>query len=432
MKLLISAYACAPDRGSEHGSAWGWTTEANRLGHFLWVLVSPQNRQSIAAAVRRTPELQRINWVFPEVRFWPMKPGVEPKWERTYNLLWQKAAVPVAESLQAEIGFDFVHHLTWAGIRAPTCLGSLGVPLIIGPIGGGETSPAMLRNRLPVRGRLLESVRDFSSRTIEMNPYVRHGFQSASVIFARTEDTRNVLSAGLRSKTLVRMELGVQPEQIGAARAMRNSAPRLLFAGRLLYWKGVHIAIEAMASLVKKSPDIRLTIVGSGPEEKRLKADVNNRGLGQNVEFISWMKQEGLTQLYEAHDMLVFPSLHDSAGWVVLEALCRGLPVACLDLGGPKEIVTTDCGIIVNTKHASTSEVASCLSDQIHEVVGSRPKWERLSAGAIARAQEFILSDQVAELYEVASRFPQSGLGMHADKKYLAAPVQSKLPLEIV
>jgi len=187
-----------------------------------------------------------------------------------------------------------------------------------------------------------------------------------------------------------------------------------------------------MASLVKKNPDTGLTIVGSGPEGKRLKADVEKRGLAKNVAFIPWMKQEDFMQLYESHDMLVFPSLHDSAGWVVLEALCRGLPVACLDLGGPKEFVTPDCGIIVNTKGVSTSEVASRLSDQIHEVVSSRPRWERLSAGAIARAQHFILSDQVTQLYEAAGRFTQGGLGsMHVDNNYLAAPAPSKLPLEM-
>jgi glycosyltransferase involved in cell wall biosynthesis len=50
-----------------------------------------------------------------------------------------------------------------------------------------------------------------------------------------------------------------------------------------------------------------------------------------------------------SHDFLLFPSLHDSGGFVVLEALCHGMPVLCLDLGGPKEIVSLDSGLIIKT-----------------------------------------------------------------------------------
>ena len=67
MKLLISAYACAPNRGSEHGSAWNWTSEVARLGHEVTVLVSPAHRNAILAATEEDRALQRIRWLFPEV-----------------------------------------------------------------------------------------------------------------------------------------------------------------------------------------------------------------------------------------------------------------------------------------------------------------------------------------------------------------------------
>ena len=59
------------------------------------------------------------------------------------------------------------------------------------------------------------------------------------------------------------------------------------------------------------------------------------------VEFIPRVPQLKLFELYDTHDLLLFPSLHDSGGYVVLEALSHGLPVVCLDLGGPNEIVTS-------------------------------------------------------------------------------------------
>jgi glycosyltransferase involved in cell wall biosynthesis len=402
MKLLISAYACAPNRGSEHGSAWNWTSEAARLGEDVTVLVSPAHRDAILAATERDPALQRIRWLFPEVAFWPLQQGKEPVWERTYNLLWQREALRVARALHRERPFDLVHHLTWGGVRAPTFLGTLGAPLIIGPVGGGETSPAGLRDRMPLRGRVLESVRDLSNATIELNPIVRQGLRKAGVIFARTADTKNLLSPPLRAKTYVQMELGVMPTQIGAPRPVRQAPRKLLYAGRLLYWKGVHIAVEAMAQLVANMPDAQLTIVGNGPEEARLKTEIAQRGLGANITFVSWMPQEQFLRLYDTHDLFVFPSLHDSTGWVVLESFCKGLPVACLNLGGPKDIVTPRCGIIVDTQGLDTSGVAARLAEELRVLLADPERLAALSAGAIARVGEFLLRDQVQRLYAQA------------------------------
>jgi hypothetical protein len=403
MKLLISAYACAPNRGSEHSCGWNWTSEVARLGYEATVLVSSAHRIAILAATQQQPALQRIRWVFPEVAPWPLQQGKEPGLERTYNLLWQREALRVARALHREQRFNLVHHLTWAGVRAPTFLGTLGVPLIIGPVGGGETSPGKLRDRFSLRGRVLEGVRDLSNATIELNPIVRQGLRNAGVIFARTADTKNLLSPPLRAKTYVQMELGVTPAEIGAPRPIRRMPRKLLYAGRLLYWKGVHIAIEAMSRLVAHMPDAHLTIVGNGPDEARLKSDIAQRNLSGNITFVSWMPQDQFLRLYDTHDVFVFPSLHDSAGWVVLESLCKGLPVACLNLGGPKEIVTPASGIIVDTTGLDTSGVAVRLAEELRALLADPERLAALSAGAIARAGEFLLRKQVERLYGQAT-----------------------------
>jgi glycosyltransferase involved in cell wall biosynthesis len=376
--------------------------EVGRLGYDATVLASPAHRAAVLEATKRDLALQRVRWLFPEVAFWPLQQGTEPVWERTYNLMWQREALRVARMLHREHPFDLVHHLTWGGVRAPTFLGTLGVPLVIGPVGGGETSPASLRDRFPLRGRVLEGVRDLSNATIELNPIVRQGLRKAAVIFARTTDTKNLLSPQLRAKTYIQMELGVAPAQIGTPRPVRQTPRKLLYAGRLLYWKGVHIAIEALGRLTTHIPDARLTIVGNGPEEARLKSEIAQRKLGANVTFLSWMPQEQFLRLYDNHDLFVFPSLHDSEGWVVLESLCKGLPVVCLDLGGPKDIVTPQSGIVIETAGLNTSAVAMRLVEQLRALLADPERLAALSVGAIARAREFLLHDQVQRLYTTA------------------------------
>ena len=124
-----------------------------------------------------------------------------------------------------------------------------------------------------------------------------------------------------------------------------------------------------------------------------------------NVDFISWLPQRNLFELYDSHDFLLFPSLHDSGGFVVLEALCHGMPVLCLDLGGPKEIVTPESGLIIKTDGRNTTQVASSIANELYNVLQSPTTLAQLSSGAILRANDFILPKRVARFYQEAVKF---------------------------
>jgi glycosyltransferase involved in cell wall biosynthesis len=402
MKLLISTYACAPDRGSEHAVGWNWTTGTHRLGHQVWAMTSAAHRAVIETACRKDKDLAGINWIFPEIPAWPLRAGVEPIWERTYNLLWQFAALRHARALQRDMRFDAAHHLTWGGVRAPTFLGALGAPLIVGPIGGGETSPAALRDTFTLRSRIAERIRDLSNASITLNPITRGGLAHAKVIFVKTSDTARLLTGAMQRKSKTFMELTLQRSQLGAPRRLPPGPPRLLFAGRLLYWKGAHIAIRALAALLPRAPEARLTIVGKGPEGGRLKADAAAMNLGDRVEFIPWLPQQELFALFRAHHLFVFPSLHDSSGNVVLEALSHGLPVMCLDLGGPRDIVTPQSGIVVGTSGLDTLGVATAMANEMQRLFTDPERLAALSSGALARAGDFILSDRISAFYLAA------------------------------
>jgi glycosyltransferase involved in cell wall biosynthesis len=406
MKLLMSAYACAPNRGSDHGIGWNWATETHRLGHKVWVFASPAHRDSIATACHQDRALAGIHWIFPEVPQWPVTPGIEPKWERTYNLIWQRKAISLARELHHQVNFDVIHHLTWVGVRAPTFLGSLGPPLIIGPVGGGETSPRSLRDDLGARGRMLEWIRDMSNATITLNPMVRRGFHDAAVIFVSTADTQKLFKGSLRDKTVVFSPLGLT--ELPPARLRQwSEPPKFLYAGRLLYWKGVHIALRAFAELTRKGIDARFTIVGDGPERFRLEQEAASRNIRDRVEFIPRIPQADLFELYLTHSLLLFPSLHDSGGFVVLEALSRGLPVVCLDLGGPNDIVTANSGLVVRTNGSgqNTEQLVISIAMAISRLLESPERMAELSSGARARAQEFILSKRIPALYDRAADF---------------------------
>ena len=67
MKLLLSAYACEPDRGSEPGVGWHWVLELAGLGHDVWVLTRTNNQQAIQ---RASPHLRNIHFIYYDLPHW--------------------------------------------------------------------------------------------------------------------------------------------------------------------------------------------------------------------------------------------------------------------------------------------------------------------------------------------------------------------------
>ena len=113
----------------------------------------------------------------------------------------------------------------------------------------------------------------------------------------------------------------------------------------------------------------------------------------------------------KTHDLFVYPSLHDSSGNAVLEALSFGLPVVCLDLGGPAQIVTPDAGAIVSTAGRDTTQVAAAMAAEILRVLSSPELLKELSHGAVDRAAQFALADRVTQFYEMVESVVSDAAG---------------------
>jgi glycosyltransferase involved in cell wall biosynthesis len=139
----------------------------------------------------------------------------------------------------------------------------------------------------------------------------------------------------------------------------RADGPRgqLLFVGRLLRVKGVHVLLDAMDQLVRKRVDISLTIVGDGPERARLEAQANRLGLAPRVTFAGTVPQDELSRYYSSAKALILPSVFDWEGkeqleiwgYVLFEAAHYGLALVATDAVGasPDFFVGEEDGIVV-------------------------------------------------------------------------------------
>jgi glycosyltransferase involved in cell wall biosynthesis len=337
LRIVAFAYACEPGEGSEPGAGWIWARMLARLGE-TWVITRANNQILIDAELPHIPEADRLHFVYtdlpPALRFWKRGRGaILP-----YYVLWQFSALREARRLQRDIHFDLVWHLTLANGWLGSTGALVGPPFVYGPVGGGATVPWSMVPVLGPRGIAEEGLR-LLVRAVGryLSPLSRLAWNRARLILVQNRDTRSWMPRRHRAKIEVFPHVVLSGDQIDR----RSSKPSLrplttaLFAGRLLGWKGVTLAIRAISLL----DGWTLLICGSGPDELRLKRLSQRLGVQERVRFLGRVPRERLLRLMEAEaGVLLFPSLRDEAGWVVVEALSRGMPVICLESGGPPEL----------------------------------------------------------------------------------------------
>jgi glycosyltransferase involved in cell wall biosynthesis len=176
----------------------------------------------------------------------------------------------------------------------------------------------------PIAWRYLGWFHNATSMTLCPTPTIRdvlceHGFERVE-IWSRGVDTR--LFDAARRSIAVRRELGIGENEVVA-----------VYAGRLAAEKNLQLLMDAWHERPAEGPD-RLLLVGDGPLRGQLEARS-----ADGVIFAGYRRGEDLARCYAAGDFFVFPSVTDTFGNVMLEAMASGLPVVGFDVAGPRDIV---------------------------------------------------------------------------------------------
>jgi glycosyltransferase involved in cell wall biosynthesis len=247
-------------------------------------------------------------------------------------LIWQFVALRATRRLLREHRFDVIWHLTYANAWLGSLAALAGPPFVFGPVGAGVGPPWRLVPTLGARGIISELVRSLiRSLARHLNPLARLTWRRALVILVQNPETRDWLPASHRKKIVV-LPNAVVEEPSGSRSVSHKGPPMALFAARLQAWKGGALALRAISLL----PGWHMVICGDGNDAGRLRRLSGRLGLTARVHFAGWLpRTEVLRLMREEADVLLFPSLHDEGPWVVAEAVANGLPVICLDRGGP-------------------------------------------------------------------------------------------------
>lgn len=362
-RILAIAYTCMPDVGSEPEAGWAWARIAAGIGD-TWVLTRPwpDRRRQLEDALATAPEQASMHITYVDLPRWLGSRDWDPflkGHQRIEYVLWQFAALRTARRIASRERIDLVWHLTFANVWMGSVGALIGPPFVLGPVGGGVGTPWKLLQGFGWRGILAEVLRTLVRTAARYtNILARVAWSRASLILVQNRETYRWLPASTRNRTEIFHNSVVQDVGSDPLRSRPADTHKVaLFAGRLVAWKGARLAVEALALL----PDWRLIVLGSGPDEPGLRALAKRLNVADRVEFRGWVPHaEVLRAMRDDVDLMVLPSMHDEGSFAVAEALAAGLPVVCLDRGGPP--VVGGSAVRAGSKRGTVRRLALAIS----------------------------------------------------------------------
>lgn len=391
-KLLL----IAPTDRDDVGEAWVAYQWASRLSDRHEVTLLTYRKRGKPSAADQLPNTRVIEWTEPRLvgRLERLNSMLKPAWIRFYFAArrWVKNAIAQGER------FELAHQPVPVAMRYPIPVLGLGIPYVIGPVGGGLDSPPAFtgQDTAPWYVRL----RAFDTWRLRHDRYLRRTYQEAACVIGIAPYVEAALRGIPMRRFEVMSETGIAELPPAVDRSGHVHPVRLLFVGRLIRTKGARDAINAL-SLVPDLPVV-LDIIGDGFDRAECERLVDRLGLGDRVTFHGALPRAAVEDFYTAADIFVFPSFREPGGNVVFEAMAGGLPLIVANRGGPGNVVDDSCGIRLDPQ--TPEQYARDIAAAIRKLVDDTELRRSLGAGARARAARIALWDSkidaMCDLYE--------------------------------
>jgi hypothetical protein len=212
LKVLMSAYACEPGRGSEPEVGWQWALQMARF-HDVTVVTRANNREGIERALPRDEALRPrfVYYDLPKGMIWLKRRGLPVA---IYYLLWQAG---VRRHLGPRLReFDLIHHVTFNSLRQPGFWWFCGKPVLLGPLGGGQVCPWRLLGTFGWK-LVPEALRSLSVLAAPLMPHLHLSFHFATRILTANQDTRRRIPRWYHRKVLPLLDTGIPAGDIPPA-----------------------------------------------------------------------------------------------------------------------------------------------------------------------------------------------------------------------
>jgi len=220
----------------------------------------------------------------------------------------------------------------------------------------------------------------------------RKTIQKCDRLVTITNQVKKIYSDFFDEEKIWVIPLGVDIELFKPSNAYtQKENPELLFVGYLYKLKGIEFLIKAIPTAMEKYKNIRLRIIGNGPDRLRLQKLAETLKISKNVTFEGFVPHTEMPKYYQQCDIFCFPTLGEPFGKALIEAMACAKAVVASDVGGPAEIIESrKTGILVEPGRSEllADEILNLLNDEkrmktiganARKVVTQKYSWERIA-----------------------------------------------------
>jgi len=311
--------------------------------------------------------------------------------------LWQMGVS--LSLLKKSNDFDLVHHVTFNSMMMPGFWWFSPIPVILGPLGG---TSCVREDYWPLFGYKIwkEYLRAMLIRCWVWLPWIRFSFNRATLIFCANSETLRQVSRRYKGKAKLMLETGVDrlPEEPSAKGGGREGKARIIWIGTIEPWKALSIALAGFSKALEDKPlscELHLDIVGKGSEMELAKHQVEKLGIMKSVTFHGWVPKNEVDQMLMDAEALLFTSVKDTSGNVVLEAMAQGVPVICINHQGVGDITTDKTAIRIEP--SSIEHTARGVANALSKIVTQPSYVKKLGQAGYQRVKEKYIWKQRAK-----------------------------------
>lgn len=352
MNYLISAYSVNPYKGSEDSIGWNWVLQYEKnykKGDRIILLTKKFNEKDTRRGLKEF-NIQHVELIIvdvPDALNWFREK--HSAFHHMYYILWQHWAWLWVK--HSGIRFDVIHHVTMNDYRIPSELyKAKGAKVIWGPMGGAQVTPKPLK--VYEKNQLVASFREFVNKSCSWNPFYKKALRSYYKIYCINNETQKQISCIVGKDVPLMPELALRDEYKNLPIWKgKNDILKIVFVGRLIGKKGIAFLVDAL-SLMPTDMDWELLIFGDGDDRALIEKQIADSGIGKKVKLMGNRPLNQIAEAYQQADVFVLPSLRETSGNVLLEAMAYAVPIVAFDTSFCRLLKEVDCGVFINTEQA--------------------------------------------------------------------------------
>lgn len=347
LSILINAYACSPNMGSEPGMAWNWCI--NLAKHCeLHIITEGEFRNKIEEILPTLPQGKNMHFYYnpvsDEIRKMCWNQG---DWRfYKYYKEWQWKTYLMAKDICQHRHIDILHQLNMIGFREPGYLWKIpDIPFVWGPIGGLKQFPTTYLKGCGLKMQLFSRIKNIiNTAQIKYDRRVNKAFNRADLLISSIPDSYKAIKKHKGLESIIIPETGCFDIQENIVKNFDDECLHIMWVGKFDFRKQLPLALRILKAT--NNTVFHLDIYGSGNDLQVLEA--HNLAKDLNIEqLVTWHGNQPNNIVMEAmrkSHIFLFTSISEDTSTVILEAISNQLPVVCFDTCGMGYVINEKVG----------------------------------------------------------------------------------------